>query len=1044
MADGSLIFDTKINQKSFQQDANKLSSSLKGVQTQLKKIATVAAAAFSIKQVIAFTNETKKAWQVQLEAETKLTQVMKNTMGATQEQIQVTKEWASELQKVGIIGDEITLSGLQELGTYVENADSLKTMSVVLDDMLAQQYGLNATAENAVSISTMLGKVLEGQTSALSRYGYKFDEAQEQLLKYGTEEQRVATLAEVVEASVGGMNEALARTPAGRLKQISNNMGDVKEQIGQAVTNIQAAFLPVLERLANTLAQVADLAVRASESLAAVFGVELGNSAAVTSNISASVSAQEDLTSAVEDTAKAQQSLAGFDKINTLSSQSSQSQANGSSIALPAVIDETPAEKKLDKLTDRLEKMIEPIQIAWEDKSPELIANAQRAADTIKGIFKSAGKSISEVWTNGSGQRLAGNVLTLFSDVLGIIGDISQAVKNAWDDGGRGTALIQSYADRWNSCLELVHAFADSLRDAWNDGSGELMLGNILDILTNINNFWTNIRNQMKNAWAESGRGTSIISGIYGIINSILTTIKNAVKATADWARNIDFSPVLDAISGFLAQIEPLTDNIGEGLLWFYENVLLPLSKWTLEKAVPTFLDMLSGAISALNSAISVFKPMAKFLIDSFLKPIAKWTGGVIISVLKTLASMLKTIGDWMSQHKKLIEGIAIAVGSVAAAIGILLGAQAIAGLIAALPVLLGMIVAQTTALIANAAAWLAASWPILAIVAAIAAVIAIGVLLIKHWDEIKEFVIGVWGEIKNTLSEVAGWFKDLFTKAWEGIKKAWSNVAKWFSDLWDNIKKIFSVVVNFFKTVFSGAWDAITSIFSAVGGWFRNRWEDIKEAFSTVGTWFRDIFQGAWDMIKMVFSNPGEFFSEVWEAIKRCFSHVTDWFKDTFSAAWQAVKDVFSRGGAIFQGIAENIAEVFKGIVNSLIDGINWVIAQPFNGINWALGKIRDVEILGLTPFDWIPEIGIPEIPHLAQGTVIPANYGNFLAMLGDNKREAEVVSPVSAIEKAVENVMAKVNGTQIIHVHLDLDGREIGRVAVRAVNADNARKGR
>ena len=170
----------------------------------------------------------------------------------------------------------------------------------------------------------------------------------------------------------------------------------------------------------------------------------------------------------------------------------------------------------------------------------------------------------------------------------------------------------------------------------------------------------------------------------------------------------------------------------------------------------------------------------------------------------------------------------------------------------------------------------------------------------------------------------------------------------------------------------------------------------------------------------------------------------MTDWFKDKFSAAWQAVKDVFSKGGVIFEGIADKIADIFKGVVNSLIDGINWVIAQPFNAINGALDGLRDIELLGLTPFDWLPTIGIPEIPHLAQGTVIPANYGNFLAMLGDNKREAEIVSPVSAIEKAVSNVMAKMQGAQVIHVHLNLDGREIGRVAVNAVNADNARKGR
>ena len=157
---------------------------------------------------------------------------MRNTIKATKEEIQSVKELASELQGVGIVGDEVQLAGMQELATYVENAESLKTMLPVLDDMIAQQYGYNATTDSA-----MLGKVLQGQTSALSRYGYSFDEAQEKLLKYGTEEERVATLAQVVSESVGGVNKALADTPTGKMKQLSNDFGDLQETLGNMISN---------------------------------------------------------------------------------------------------------------------------------------------------------------------------------------------------------------------------------------------------------------------------------------------------------------------------------------------------------------------------------------------------------------------------------------------------------------------------------------------------------------------------------------------------------------------------------------------------------------------------------------------------------------------------------------------------------------------------------------------------------------------------------------------------------------------------------------
>lgn len=158
-----------------------------------------------------------------------------------------------------------------------------------------------------------------------------------------------------------------------------------------------------------------------------------------------------------------------------------------------------------------------------------------------------------------------------------------------------------------------------------------------------------------------------------------------------------------------------------------------------------------------------------------------------------------------------------------------------------------------------------------------------------------------------------------------------------------------------------------------------------------------------------------------------------------------EAVRDVFSSGGEIFGGITEGIAETFKSVVNSLIDGINSVIEVPFSAINWALDGIRGIEILEFYPFEWLPSISIPEIPKLATGTVVPANYGEFLAVLGDNRRETEIVSPLSTIEQAVANAINKNKsfGNGEIHVHVELDGREIGRVAVKAVNQDKMRRG-
>lgn len=203
----------------------------------------------SISQLQSVLKGLSDAHAAQIEAETQLAVNMRNTMGAREEDIQSIKDLCAAQQELGVIGDEVQLSGAQELATYLSEKQSLEKLIPVMNDMLAQQYGLNATQENAAQIATMLGKVMDGQTGALSRYGYTFDATQEQILKFGTEAQRAAVLCDVVSSSVGGMNAELAKTDDGKQKQLENTIGDLKEQLGGLV---QGA-MPFVTIAANTM-----------------------------------------------------------------------------------------------------------------------------------------------------------------------------------------------------------------------------------------------------------------------------------------------------------------------------------------------------------------------------------------------------------------------------------------------------------------------------------------------------------------------------------------------------------------------------------------------------------------------------------------------------------------------------------------------------------------------------------------------------------------------------------------------------------------------
>lgn len=194
--------------------------------------------------LIAGINKALDAYEVQMLAEQKLTEIYRTRMGASEEAAQATMDLASALQQTGIIGDEVSLSGAQQLATFAQYPETVDALLPAMDNLLAQQKGFNATTQDAVNVANLMGKAMQGNTGALTRVGITFDEAQEQVLKYGTEEERAAMLAEVINQNVGNMNETLANTPLGQIQQMKNTIGDMKEEIG-------AQLAPVVAQLAQ-------------------------------------------------------------------------------------------------------------------------------------------------------------------------------------------------------------------------------------------------------------------------------------------------------------------------------------------------------------------------------------------------------------------------------------------------------------------------------------------------------------------------------------------------------------------------------------------------------------------------------------------------------------------------------------------------------------------------------------------------------------------------------------------------------------------------
>lgn len=306
--------------KSMRGMQSSISRSCAGIKTSVsgvKKVLSGLGVAVSVAAIVSAARSAAEAYDEQAENEMKLATVMRNTMKARNSEIQSVLDLCSAQQRLGIIGDEVQLSGAQELATYLTQTSTLKKLIPVMNDMVAQQYGFSASAENATNIATMLGKVMNGQVGALSRLGYSFTEAQEEILKYGNEEERAATLARVINQSVGGMNRALASTPTGRMKQLSNTLGDIKEKFGECVRLIGVLLLPLLWKVADVLERIANFANKAAVSLNKVFGST--SSLTGWQTVSTGVGeVTEDLDEAVTTAKELKRTLMGFDTLNIL------------------------------------------------------------------------------------------------------------------------------------------------------------------------------------------------------------------------------------------------------------------------------------------------------------------------------------------------------------------------------------------------------------------------------------------------------------------------------------------------------------------------------------------------------------------------------------------------------------------------------------------------------------------------------------------------------------------------------------------------------
>ena len=766
-ADGSVIIDTRMDTTGVQNGVSVIRQSFNGLGSAVKKIGLLIGGAFAVGKLAQFGKEC-------IELGSNLAEVQ-NVVDVT---FTTMSDKVNEFAK-----NAMTSAGLSEtmakqyVGTFGAMSKSFGFSEAQAYDMSTALTQLTGDVASFYNISQDLAyiklkSVFTGETETLKDLGVVLTQSaldQYALANgYGkttsemTEQEKVALRLAFVQKQLSAASGDFIRTSdswANQVRVMQLQLQSLKATVGQGLINIFAPILKVINVLLGKLATLANAFKSFTELITGKksSGQTSGSGAGLTGDASGVqdtadaygqaadnagklADSTEDVADATKDAAKAAKGyLSPLDEINRYQDTSSIASkapssgtgSGGNSGGLAGAVGnvdygkvaegETALDKmskSAEKLAKLLKKLWKPFQDAWKKEGKNTIDAANIALSGIAKLAKSVGKSLVEVWTNGTGTTMLTTMLRIAQNVLKTIGNIASGFADAWNKNNVGTQIIQNIADALVVVMQFIEKIAED---------------------------------------------------------------------TATWAANLDFYPLLESISNLTSTFAPIIEAIGNVLDWIYKNIVLPMLKWVIEVGLPTVINLVSKVATFLADHQSIVEAFGAALIGAFAA--AKIAG---------LASIII----------KNVSGIAMAAKGL---IALMTGTGGIMGGIKAIATAIG---------------------PGGIFVLAVGACIAIGVLLYKNWDKIKEMAGKVWDWISNKtrrfVEDIGNKLRGLATKMttiWGNIKASahqkwnaiWSTVSGFAERIKNAIVDKFTSAKNTVVNVFDGMRDAIRSVLNNI-----------------------------------------------------------------------------------------------------------------------------------------------------------------------------------------------------------------------------------
>ncbi len=633
----------------------------------------------------------------------------------------------------------------------------------------------------------------------------------------------------------------------------------------------------------------------------------------------------------------------------------------------------------------------------------DLASGAESAKEIAKGLMgideiQTIGSPSDSGGGSGSGSSGAGGSgAGGLGDLGGLGSGLGETTSVLEEVNSELTKFQKGFLAIWEQLVDGFNRHKDAIISLWNE------------LKDNLNALGQEMADFFVSAWQNGlDRTVNLIGGIVGavvetalgIANSVVEVVTNLFNHLNP-DNNENSKKFIDAINYLLEQIEGFITDAGK---WFSQ----------FATACQPFINNLGDIAMIVGGILAEVLADAIQLVRDFMN---SWVGQAIIEgiagALEWLSGVLESCLGFIQEHITFFEALTLGVLGAWGAFKLINGVMTIWNGLMTIFASIGAICSIVATILGGAIAFLTS--PIGLVVLAIGALIAIGVLLYKNWDEVKAWCTKAWDAICKGIQDagkiIATTFDYMKTTAlnkckeiWNNIKSIWESIKGYFSQVLNAIKNTISGVLDGIKTVFSGAWNVIKT---GVSGAFNG----IKNAISTVMNGIKSTISGVINGVKTVFSNG-------FDACKTTVSNVFNGIKTSISNIMNGAKDIVS------------------GIINKIKGFFNFTVSLPHIKLphftikpsGWKIGDLLKGSIPSLG-ISWYSDGGI--FPNKRLIGVGDASKG-----IGNN---AEAVIPLDRLWNELGKQFTKQNQTlnkgnnQPVNITLKLDGREISKATFK-----------